>query len=105
MSTKELTDEELDQPLRKLPDKPLEYTGPVITSILKAVRKKCLDCCCYQENEVKLCPATTCALFPFRSGRNPYNKKNSSDAQRAAAGNRLKKYWDDKKTQQDSNVE
>lgn len=46
-----------------------------ITSVLKAVRAKCLDCCCWQPNEVKLCPATQCPLYEFRFGKNPYRKK------------------------------
>lgn len=43
-----------------------------ITSPLKAIRAKCLDCCCGQANEVRLCPAEQCALHPFRLGKNPY---------------------------------
>ena len=35
----------------------------------KAIRLKCLDCCCYQPSEVRLCPATDCPLFPYRMGR------------------------------------
>jgi hypothetical protein len=38
---------------------------------LKAIRKKCLDCCCFQPKEVKECPVTTCPLYAFRLGRNP----------------------------------
>lgn len=34
----------------------------------KAIRAKCLDCCCYQYKEVKLCPAKSCALWPYRIG-------------------------------------
>ena len=29
---------------------------------LKAIRKKCLDCCAGQEKEVKLCPIEDCPL-------------------------------------------
>lgn len=38
---------------------------------LKAIRAKCLDCCCYQINEVRLCPCLKCPLHPYRSGHNP----------------------------------
>ena len=38
---------------------------------MKAIRAKCLDCCCGQANEVKLCPVESCALWPFRFGHNP----------------------------------
>ena len=46
-----------------------------ITSPLKAIRAKCLDCCCEQLNEVKYCPASNCPLHPFRFGRNPFRAK------------------------------
>lgn len=38
---------------------------------LKAIRAKCLDCCCGQANEVRLCACTDCTLFPYRMGKNP----------------------------------
>lgn len=38
---------------------------------LKAIREKCLDCSAQQPSEVKHCPVTTCALWPFRMGKNP----------------------------------
>ena len=38
---------------------------------IKAIRAKCLDCCCGQANEVKLCPITDCSLYPYRLGHNP----------------------------------
>jgi len=63
-----------------------------ITSPIKAIRAKCLDCCCNNSNEVKLCPASECPLHPFRFGKNPYRtKRQLSDEQRAAAAERLKR--------------
>ncbi len=38
---------------------------------MKAIRAKCLDCCCGQANEVKLCPCVDCTLYPYRFGKNP----------------------------------
>lgn len=35
----------------------------------KAIRLKCLDCCCDKANEVRLCPATGCPLWRFRLGK------------------------------------
>jgi hypothetical protein len=44
-------------------------------SPLKAIRKHCVDgCCCGQANEVRLCSATKCALWPYRFGRGPAEK-------------------------------
>ena len=43
---------------------------------IKAIRAKCLDCCCWNSNEVRLCPVRDCALYPYRMGHNPYiNRK------------------------------
>lgn len=46
---------------------------------IKAIRAKCLDCCCWQKSEVKNCEIITCALYPYRMGHNPYitRKKNT----------------------------
>ena len=41
---------------------------------LKAIRLKCLDCCCGQAIEVKLCPSENCPLYPYRMGHNPARK-------------------------------
>lgn len=35
----------------------------------KAIRMKCLDCCCGQQAEVRKCPATNCPLWRYRMGR------------------------------------
>ena len=35
----------------------------------KAIRLKCLDCCCGQPAEVRKCPAVDCPLWRFRMGR------------------------------------
>lgn len=41
---------------------------------MKAIRAKCLDCCCGQCKEVKLCPCEDCPLHPYRFGKNPARK-------------------------------
>ena len=46
-----------------------------ITTPMKAIKAKCLDCCCNQHNEVKLCTAKDCALWPFRLGHSPFRAK------------------------------
>jgi len=48
-------------------------------SPLRAIRAKCLDCCCWQEVEVRNCPSVKCALHPFRMGKNP-NRKGLGNA-------------------------
>ena len=60
------------------------------TNPIKAIREKCLDCCCYQKEEVKLCTCTDCPLYPFRMGKNPFRKKRElSEEQREQAAERL----------------
>ncbi len=38
---------------------------------MTAIREKCMDCCCWDPIEIRLCPIKTCALYPFRFGRSP----------------------------------
>lgn len=38
---------------------------------MKAIRKKCLECCCGQRNEVALCHIEDCALWAYRFGKRP----------------------------------
>lgn len=57
---------------------------------MKAIRLKCLECCCGSAKEVKLCVCESCALFPFRTGKNPYRQKREyTDEQRAQMAERL----------------
>jgi len=64
----------------------MEITNPV-----KAIRAKCLDCCCGNSNEVKLCPAGDCPIHAFRFGKNPYRaKREMTEEQRAAAAERFR---------------
>lgn len=68
-----------------------DETKNEIPTPIKAIRAKCLDCCCDQREEVKLCPAKDCPLWPFRMGKNPNRSKNMTDEQRLAAKERLAK--------------
>ena len=62
-----------------------------ILSPIKAIRAKCMDCCYDQREEVKLCPAKDCPLWPFRLGKNPNRARNMTDEQKEAARERLAK--------------
>ena len=37
----------------------------------KAIRAKCLDCCCGHPSEVRDCTAINCPLYPHRFGKRP----------------------------------
>jgi len=72
------------------------------TNPVKAIRAKCLDCCCGQIREVELCPCTWCALYPFRFGKNPYRtKREMTEDQRAAAADRLRRAREKQKEQKE----
>ena len=66
----------------------MEYkTNPV-----KAIREKCLDCCCGSYLEVEKCTAERCPIFPFRFGKNPFRQKREmTEEQRNAIRDRLSK--------------
>ena len=36
---------------------------------MKAIRRKCLECCAGSSHEVKECRICDCTLWPYRSGR------------------------------------
>jgi len=58
---------------KKYPDDFPEYELEVIkeqgSSGMKAIRKKCKDCSCGSDKEIRLCPVKTCPLYPFRMGK------------------------------------
>lgn len=49
-----------------------ERAGHRRKSPMKAIREKCLDCCCGQQSEVRACQSVKCELWPFRAGQHPY---------------------------------
>lgn len=46
----------------------------------RAIRLKCLDCCCGQSVEVRRCTAINCPLWRFRLGRE-IKAENTADKQ------------------------
>lgn len=57
---------------------------------VKAIREFCIDCCGGSRETVKNCPSVKCSLYPFRMGKNPFRKREMSEEQRKAAGDRLR---------------
>lgn len=51
----------------------------LVTNPVKAIKAKCMECCCYQREEVKQCPVEACALWSFRLGKNPYRAKSTRE--------------------------
>jgi hypothetical protein len=48
---------------------------------LRAARQHCLSCCGGSSNEVRLCSATSCSLWPFRHGRRPDAEERATVAE------------------------
>lgn len=60
---------------------------------IKAIRLKCLDCCCGSSEEVRLCPVEKCSLWVYRFGKNPnYKGRVFTEEEKAASAERLRKY-------------
>lgn len=71
---------------------------------IQAIKAKCLDCCCGQAYEVKLCPCNDCPLYPFRLGHNPNIKKRVlSDEAKAILAKKMREYNYTAKTSDEAN--
>ena len=68
----------------------------IINTFSKAIKAKCLDCCCGQMSEVRNCLVISCPLYNFRNGHNPFSKRTMSEDQKIAAKIRMQKYWESK---------
>jgi hypothetical protein len=79
--------------------------GHVKRSPMSVIRAKCLECCCGSATEVLHCSSSTCALWPYRTGKNPFTEikgnpnPNTSGLQsaraRKAAGARRSQVWEE----------
>ena len=59
---------------------------------LKAIREKCVDCCCGNAAEVRKCVSVDCALWPYRMSTNPFRKtRKLSPAEKRERAERLPK--------------
>ena len=47
------------------------YNNKLFDTPIKAIRKKCIDCCNGQYEEIRNCTVINCALYPYRMGRRP----------------------------------
>ncbi len=75
-----------DELVGKVPaDVPSEILARVFRAQnpVKAIRARCIDCCCGDASEVRKCVAVDCPSWPFRMGSNPFRKKLAlTDAER-----------------------
>lgn len=47
---------------------------------IKAIRAKCIECCCGSKQEVRMCTIEDCTLFPYRMGKRP-KAEQAADAE------------------------
>ena len=68
---------------RELSENDFASLGHSKTRILKVIRTKCLDCCGNMPSEVRRCVSTSCALWPYRMGWNPFYGKGADEVEEA----------------------
>ena len=44
---------------------------------MKAIREKCMNCCCWQYVDIAECDIKNCSLWPYRFGRRPKKGVNN----------------------------
>ena len=64
---------------------------------VRAIRAKCLDCCCGSSMEVDMCPkdgvrSDLCPLYKYRKGHNPNRTREYTEEERKLIAERLGKY-------------
>lgn len=68
------------------------------TDYLKAIRRKCFDCCAGQKTEVEKCPVCHCPLYPYRQvpGCMPLgkDKKAGMPLGKAGGAHERENLWD-----------
>ncbi|MCU0912986.1 MAG: hypothetical protein MUC88_00310 [Planctomycetes bacterium] len=73
----------------------INYDDPDnLLPIRKAAKMKCMDCCSGDTKMAQECGVKTCALYPYRAGRNPNPPRMRTEIQIAAdraAGDRLRR--------------
>lgn len=68
----------------------LAAAGMEAAPILSVIRAKCIDCSGGNTAEVRRCVTHTCALWPYRMGRNPFRTpREITEEKRAEIAERL----------------
>lgn len=60
---------------RQIDQAELRAAGHMPMPVLKAIRAKCLQCCCGSHGVVRHCIVTTCPLWTSRMGSKPWRSK------------------------------
>lgn len=83
----------------------MEEKNEKAVTAIKAIRLKCLDCCCGSAYEVEMCPVKGCPLYEYRFGKNPRHKgRTFTEEQKAANAERLR-LWRESQREKNKNVE
>ena len=61
----------------------MDLAGHTKKPWLKVVRAKCLDCASGLPGQVRNCAVTTCPLWPYRMGKNPFRVGRPLDTETA----------------------
>lgn len=75
---------------RTMPAQELRLLGHGGGPVLDVIRAKCVDCSGGSAAEARKCAVTRCALWPYRTGGNPFRaKRELSGDEKAALRERL----------------
>ena len=67
----------------------LNALGHFQQPMLQICKAKCLDCCAGDASEVRKCPLSDCANWPYRMGTNPFARRTLTDEERQARRERM----------------
>jgi hypothetical protein len=84
---------------RNLGEEGMKKLGFTQKPLMKVIRHKCLECA-GTSTEVLGCTSGSCALWPYRTGRNPFNKRKGNPE----AAKHLKQYHKNKKNKPNKRV-
>jgi hypothetical protein len=69
----------------KIDNQPPAGSQAKLINPIKAIRDKCIDCAGGSSKEVALCTCSdSCALWPFRFGKNPFRQKRTVSPEQKA---------------------
>lgn len=75
---------------RKMTEAELVALGHHKRPLLRVIRANCIECAAGSEAEVRRCRMVACAMWPYRMGTNPHQRRELTDEQRAELGERMR---------------
>lgn len=74
-----MTERMIENRIKKL--KEIEAQQEALEAQAEAIRAKCLECCCRQTKEVRLCSVKNCPLYEYRDGHRPKGGEDTAESE------------------------